>query len=520
MTLFSALNDDQWEKLLAQVAAHFNEVTLSRGFTYFKQQRVESLAASKDRVIKARVSGSEDYTVTLKLNQFKSNYCTCPVGTYCKHMAAVLMELADRLGYPASQIVNAKHYMKRLASVPAQETLLKSLPDMDISGWHNALDQYAAPVQPAYDQDSYSVMLRHHLLKMPPVSLSETDKLFWELHQKLFILHKLKKQSAQSSVNYFTSYAQHRLYEEIQSFFQQKSDSAGVFGFTVSTERLKQTADYIRGMLAEEPGHQYLAWGLHTALWKNWIVPSPDADQWISREIDDIEEQLADSTSASLLAAQAFLYMLQSKGQEAWAALEATGTLAKAPASLFYPFLDHMAAASDWEGLADWLVKTSSCFYGKTSGSLDSYMNYWKKAVAHMPQAETLMWRVLEGMLPHSARIVEDLLYEQRQWKPWLEMQIYQGQGPHYHRVSVLQPIEKEAPELLLPYYHQTIEQYVALKNRDSYKLAVKLLKRLGKVYKKMKQNDRWDRFIAGFAERYSRLRALQEELKKGKLLE
>jgi hypothetical protein len=129
-------------------------------------------------------------------------------------------------------------------------------------------------------------------------------------------------------------------------------------------------------------------------------------------------------------------------------------------------------------------------------------------------------WNVLEGMLPHSSPIIEDLLYEQRKWKPWVEMQILQGHDPLYHRVSVLQPIEKEEPSLLLPYYHQAIDHYVALKNRYDYKLAVKLLKRLEKAYKKMKQAESWDRFFTGFVDRYSRLRALQEEMKKGKLLE
>ena len=34
------LNDDQWLKLLEYVAETYNDVTLSRGFTYYKQQRV------------------------------------------------------------------------------------------------------------------------------------------------------------------------------------------------------------------------------------------------------------------------------------------------------------------------------------------------------------------------------------------------------------------------------------------------------------------------------------------------
>lgn len=518
MSLFSVLDDEQWSKLLEQVASSFNEVTLSRGFNYFKQQRVVNLTASGDRAIQARVTGSEDYTVTLKLNQFKSSSCTCPVQSYCKHLAAVMMELGDRLGYPATQIVNAKHHMKRVTSAATPESLIKQLPDKDIFGWHELMNHYVSHIKPSYDQGVYMDMLRHQLQSLHKASIpfSAVDRVYFELHQRLFLLRKMKEQNAQSSVTYFTSSALHRMYDDIHAWLQQESAS---FDFTLAEERMNQTLRYIRQQMAEDTGQRYLDYRLYTELWKYWIAPYPEADHWVSQEINEVEKQTIDSKSASLSAAKAFLYLHQSRSQEAWVALEAIGTLNKAPLSLFLPFLNHLSAAQDWASLVDWLVKTSSHFYGKSGNELYAYMGYWKEAVAHVPEAENRMWDVLEEMQPHSTPIIKDVLYEQRKWRPWLEMQMYQGHDPLYHRVSVLQPIEKEAPELLLPYYHQAIEHYVALKNRRDYKLAVKLLKRLEKVYKKLKQIDRWDLFFVGFTVRHSRLRALQEELKKGKLL-
>ncbi|MNT90218.1 hypothetical protein D3C72_2310820 [compost metagenome] len=56
-------------------------------------------------------------------------------------------------------------------------------------------------------------------------------------------------------------------------------------------------------------------------------------------------------------------------------------------------------------------------------------------------------------------------------------------------------------------------------KNRHSYKAAVKLMKRLAKLYKKLKREERWEEFLEVFTSRNSRLRALQEELRKGKLI-
>ncbi|MNH35848.1 hypothetical protein D3C79_965770 [compost metagenome] len=71
----------------------------------------------------------------------------------------------------------------------------------------------------------------------------------------------------------------------------------------------------------------------------------------------------------------------------------------------------------------------------------------------------------------------------------------------------------------MLPFYHQAVERFVLEKNRHSYKAAVKLMKRLAKLYKKLKREERWEEFLEVFTSRNSRLRALQEELRKGKLI-
>lgn len=513
------LNDELWSQLLKYSADSFNEVTLSRGFQYFKQQYVTSLNVTDNRAVQAKVTGPEDYKVTLLLEQLESSYCTCPVHTYCKHQAAVMMELADRLGYPATQIVNAKQHLLRTAAPPSAESLLNELPQMNVYGWHEFMNQATSLVRPGYDQGMYIRALRDQLSNLTngPTPFTAMDLIYFELHQLLFILRKVFEFSAQSSPAYNISHAKYRLYDEVHEFLHQKATQ---FNFTLSAERLKQTLSYLRQQIAEEKGHKYLEYSLYTAMWKYWIAPQPEADYWVSQELNAVDQQTADMGSSSLAAAKALLYLHQAKSSEAWEVLEASGTLAKAPASLLLSYLNLLSSSGEWGALVDWLMRTASHFYGPMTKERTAYIEYWKEAVEHVPEAEELLWNVLEGMLPHSTTVIEDMLYERHNWKAWVEMQILRERDPFYHKVSVLQPIEKEAPELLLPYYHQAIEHYVALKNRRDYKAAVKLLKRLVKVYKKMKQLERWDSFFSRFIERNNRLRALHEELKKGKLLE
>jgi hypothetical protein len=519
MSSFPILNDEQWLKLLENVAETYNEVTLSRGFNYFKQQRVTSLIISELRVVQARVEGSEDYKITLNLDKLRSSHCTCPVHASCKHLAAVIMELGDRLGYPASQVVNAKHHLKRASTISASALIAEQLPNMDVPGWHAILNQFTSHIKPSYDQGIYMDMLRHHFqsIRKASIPFTDMDLIFFELHQELFILRKIKEQQTQGGVSYYTSFTVYRIYDDIHAWLKQKSAAVNV---ALAGERLEQTFVYLRQQMAEESGHKHQNYGVYTVLWKYWVAPNSEAGHWMSQEVDALEKLTSDSPSYSLSAAKAFLYLQQDRSIEAWEILEASGTLKGAPADLLLPFLNHLSDTQNWMDLVDWLKRSVSFFYGQKTKELEAYTGYWKAAVGHLPQAEEHMWSTLEELLPHSYRIIEEVLYEQRKWKPWVEMQILQGHDPLYHRVSILQPIEKESPKLLVPYYHQAVNHYVGLKNRHDYKSAVKLLKRLEKVYKKLQQTNRWKDFISDFVERHSRLRALQEELRKGKLWE
>lgn len=83
-----------------------------------------------------------------------------------------------------------------------------------------------------------------------------------------------------------------------------------------------------------------------------------------------------------------------------------------------------------------------------------------------------------------------------------------------------LKDIEKEAPEAALPLYHLAATEAIEERNRKSYRRAVRYLKKLRTLYKRLKRTDEWDAFIIHIANLHSRLRALQEELRKGKLID
>ena len=85
----------------------FDERTTERGVRYYRSGRVLYARVERDTVV-ALVAGSRDapYTVFLTIDDPAKSRCTCPVGTTCKHLVAVLAAILD--GYLKDAKVEAR----------------------------------------------------------------------------------------------------------------------------------------------------------------------------------------------------------------------------------------------------------------------------------------------------------------------------------------------------------------------------------------------------------------------------
>ncbi len=96
---------------------------------------------------------------------------------------------------------------------------------------------------------------------------------------------------------------------------------------------------------------------------------------------------------------------------------------------------------------------------------------------------------------------------------------IYQAYGRQSIKISALRHLESCEPAVLIPLYHQWAAKLIEEKNRSSYREAVRLLKKLRSLYNRQKMGKEWDTFISRLSLRFPRMRAFQEELRKGKLI-
>ena len=124
--------------------------------------------------------------------------------------------------------------------------------------------------------------------------------------------------------------------------------------------------------------------------------------------------------------------------------------------------------------------------------------------------------RLLLEMLPYSRSELKHLYFMTKQYAKLMEFLAITQMEPGR---DILQLVQKEAPERLLPYYHQLVMEAIARKNRKSYKEAVRYLKKLRTIYKKLKRQDTWQQFFDLLMQETKRLRAFQEECQRGKLI-
>ncbi|WP_127533256.1 SWIM zinc finger family protein [Paenibacillus kobensis] len=568
-SLSPTIDDNSWQQLLAQAASLYNDVTLSRGFQYYKQGRVRSYTPLNDQLIMAVVAGSDHYNVKLNADKLSASRCECPVGSNCKHIVAVLLQYAQRGGRPAAAVINAKlagaassastvssaSTAERSSASPSvssvstpsttqpasaaaapnrHEQLMlqaKRLPELPMKEWRELFEQCTQSLTDTRSLSNGQSILAPIKRVKPPLS-EELDALY-ELYARLFALEKLLAGTQQQwqALGYFYSFQSQ---EALSALTREISDLLGSrTPFTASSgteqeagirQRLADITDDVRRQMLMEHGMLRSFLNVYMLLWSTWLKPARREAEPYTAELEKLlaaQPLTGDARSRlPIQLASSWMHFYLSQDEQAWDILrEANRGNAILPSDLT-DFLRALPSEQDWSRMEQWLVEIGDLLSVHRTLELPAYIAGWYKLVEHRPEAEPVMWQTLIGMMPASKHIYEEALLTYGKWRQWIDYQMSTGVEPLSHRVTELAPIEKHAPEALLPYYHQAVERYVLAKNRDGYKSAVKLLKRLAKLYKKLKQEPRWALFLTAFADRHSRLRALQEELRKGNLVE
>lgn len=559
------LTDTEWNELIAYIGEHVHDVTLKRGFQYYKQNRIRSITMPDSDSIVAAIKGQETYHITVQLRNISRSRCTCPMQRRCKHLIAALLWYAERQGRSTHQIINAKilwelkgkkststastasltssrnspnpanlvnpanpasranslHRPNSAAARPAAQAIEANIPTMSVSEWHALWDTCVTPFAHVIRHEAYlkSNVAAMNAMKPPLPSALES---IYRLNAYVYIVGKITQGG--SPLDYGASYKVRLALEDAFGLIHSLLGEGIVLKESDERAwlRTQETLEAIRQLIRLHPQHEALV-QLYHQVWQGWIRPNMSDSRPFVNELDALNTMIqADHGRTKpfvMLHFKAMMLFYLARDEEAWGTLRELSGTTFLTTSHLTTFFDPLYEAKDWARLTAWLVATGPLLRKYNTNFQSQYLDYWSGMLRHSPEAEPLLFETLAAMLPFSQSYYQEVLLTYERWEQWIDYQLATGSEPLEFRATMLAPIEKNAPAALLPYYHQAVERYVQQKNRTSYKSAVKLLKRLFRIYKKMKQEECWIRYIESFTARYSRLRALQEELQKGKLL-
>lgn len=134
-------------------------------------------------------------------------------------------------------------------------------------------------------------------------------------------------------------------------------------------------------------------------------------------------------------------------------------------------------------------------------------------------RAPLLIKDLYTSLLPFSYVSLSYFLIGRGDYAEWVDLQILVDADLTDLDRAGLKSVIKEAPALSLPLLHRGIHAFIAERNRSSYRKAVRYMKRMRTIYKKEKRSDEFDRWLEWTLGETKRLRAFQEECKKGGLL-
>lgn len=504
---------------------------LERGWEYFHKGRVAGLELKHGVEVHALVRGTKAYEVILDLDHFNKSKCSCPTAENCEHMAAIVFALYAPYARPELLL----QQLKQAILVRSRQQQTRSVNRAAEKRQQDRIEPPAAEQSPAqwqrfFDQQfygfsltqQYSIELFHSAVKDKLAPCGERWnsplKELYALHLLLFIMRKIEQFYQDTKTSYLTYYIEtgcRTVGRQCQEDLLRLMPTLDVEVLSQSySAAWKETLSLISES-ALSGKDSPLSWlTVYRSVW--WRMASYSS--WIAEERARLQrmlkaKDLMPKRKDALLMADAHFAVVEGKDETARQQME---QLSKREARDFFLYLHHCYEKQDWNRMLAWLRWLLPVILRAQQEELRQFCQYWMEAAGR--QTDDSEWvSVMIALLPRTYNFYTSYLLKAQRYKAWIDLQLSNRVSPMNLYSVDLQTVEKQKPALVLPLYHQAVERCIAEKNRTAYKTATKLLKKLNALYKKLDRLNDWENYIYRLALKYSRLRALQEELRKGK---
>ncbi|WP_438444900.1 SWIM zinc finger family protein [Gorillibacterium sp. sgz5001074] len=509
---------------------------LERGWEYFHRGLVDHVNLVQGYILQAHVRGKDTFLVSLDLETFEKSECTCAFEGYCKHMAAVIFYAYSAHGRPELLLMRLKQSIltrrrtskasggKASADKTPADPAASILPELPPKEWARLFEQrfhgYSLSNQHSVEQFQQAVWdTLGELAKDWPEPLRE----LYRLHLTLYILKKIDQFHTDNLSSYLSYYIENgckivsgQCWEKLRDHTAQ--DSAIRSAADAYPAHWKETLSLV-GAGAAKARTGPVHWpDVYRYLWfKLFHGTGSEAAELAAKERRRLELLLdqpsgTPRTRDGLLLALTTFDVMEGRDAEAMKRLEELNTKQFAD---FYVLLERFAESGDWGRMLEWLRWLLPVLAKAKQEEFNAGCAFWVEAMKHQPSDDEWL-RVMLSLLPRSYYYYTDYLMQTKRYRQWVDLQLAAGVTPANLYTAELKTVEADNPSLLLPLFHQSVERAVMEKNRDSYKLAIRHMKKLHSLYKQLGKPELWEDYLARLHVKYARLRAFREELAKG----
>ncbi len=503
-------------------------VAVQRGLLLYRQNMAHQQKEGED-CITATVQDVVPCQVKLDLARPSNSDCSCKQSRFCRHQLAVFFtsysgtaSVSDWIqtwknGKTSSPLrSNIVHLQK------AKELFEEEKPvENTYESWKAYMeDTYLRQVEYALHQGTYTlsskwdVYFQRVKAKMPLKAEWKLLYLFVGYFQTyLFLLRSLKQKDISPFARNFLEEEASELINNMFYTMEQLTRTTRPFAFDTFYKNIRDDlAD-----LLEDQALPSASTDVYRAIWTQLLKEKT----WRKAELEQLNGKIAASPAKSLLAASIHLsFLLEDE--------KAVTELLNRLDSKDYPLLTYWVRYFDEQKAAPFLRYAIE--------HISAYMNY---AENHYQRKEMIQFllpyvrkycinnrkydtfeKFCEMCLPYSFVYYSHYLLDSEKFRKWVELYIYNSVEIEYIAKDEIKLVQDHDPALLLPLYTSMVSEKIAAKNRQGYRVAVRYLKKIRTIYKKLKKQELWERYINQVQSANTRLRAFQEELKRGKLID
>lgn len=530
------ISDEDMINMAAVVAMSIDAESYEKGKGYYDRGRVEWAKLFGPRIFSVVNDGKRN-TVIIHLDDFSQSTCACVKRQFCEHIAAVFLHyyepwLALKRGLSSAAYLTAtkKAFINSLSPQSEDKGLDFPVREGPVERWYEYFEREYNKLEDAMNRrfqpyagrifDGYLCLNMRFKEFIDAVSAHSdkwpiTNKNLYCFHSILFFMTRLEK-SVENVDSFFLGDYQT---EGIASNFNQ---ALGLVMFAKRCGECRpffhKAAELVRENFLLEKD-QLFAWiHVYRVICANLLdgqgLESETAClEGLMKGLNENENRQGYYFAALGLAG---LKMLANRSDDALAILQG---LEKKNIEDMSFYLRQLTTAKKWQELLVWLRWLDKEIKKATPSLLECACNCCILATKNSRAGEEFM-DLVKSWLPRSYDFYAGYLLDTDLYREWVELNMY-CRGYDWQSVNkgALRRLESQDPSALIPLYHQWAARLIEKKNRKSYREAIELLKKLRSLYNKQKMRKEWETFISRLASYYSRMRAFQEELQKGKLI-